>query len=139
MEQTRWRTTTCGWPILLAVLAAGCAPTEEGADGGGEAGALQLEATTAPDPPTVGQATLTVTVLDAARQGVAGVTLAVDVSMPAHGHGAPETPAITDAGDGTYTVFPVTFSMPGTWQVTVTADDPASGAHGERVWTWEVQ
>jgi hypothetical protein len=40
------------------------------------------------------------------------------VWMPAHNHGS-GPPVVTDNGDGTYTLTPLYFFMPGLWQVTL--------------------
>lgn len=60
-----------------------------------------------------------VTVKDANGVPWKGATVNVSLWMPAHGHGAP-APSMTDQGDGTYTGS-VTFSMAGSWDVTVKA------------------
>jgi len=98
-------------------LASACADDPEPDDHG----TLTVAATVDPDPPTAGQTTLTITVTDAAGAPVTGATVVVDPQMPSHGHGSTETPVVSEVGDGVYTAFPVTFQMPGPWEVTITA------------------
>lgn len=58
--------------------------------------------------------------LSRAGQPVTGATVTVALWMPAHGHGAP-APSVVEHGGGEYDAHAVTFTMPGTWDVTVTA------------------
>lgn len=53
-------------------------------------------------------------------QAVEGATVTVALWMPAHGHGAP-APTVTERGGGDYRAQAVNFTMPGAWDVTVTA------------------
>lgn len=49
-------------------------------------------------------------------QPVENATIAVDGGMPAHGHGLPAQPQVTEyLGDGDYLVEDVLFSMTGAW------------------------
>lgn len=82
---------------------------------------LAISAALDPMPPTTGQHTLTITVLDKDGAPVEGATVTVDPQMPMHGHGSSETAVVAEDGAGVYTAFPVTFQMPGMWQVTITA------------------
>ncbi len=60
---------------------------------------------------------LTVTAPDGTA--VEGAEITVDGGMPAHGHGLPTAPRVTEElGDGRYRVEGVKFNMPGHWQVT---------------------
>ena len=106
-----------GLGVLLLSMACGCV-----GDGGEDSltGALTLEAAFDPDPPVVGRTTLTVWVTSGGAP-IDDATLTVDPQMPAHGHGSTEDPVVEGRGDGRYDAFPVTFQMPGTWVVTVTA------------------
>jgi nitrogen fixation protein FixH len=45
----------------------------------------------------------------------------VNPQMPSMGHGSTEIPVVTEMGSGRYQAYPVTFQMPGTWEVTITA------------------
>lgn len=86
---------------------------------------------------TVGQNALLITLTDADGMPVSDATIVVDPQMPAMGHGSSEDPVVTNNGDGTYRAFPVTFTMGGPWEVTVTA---TSGDHtAELVLNYNVQ
>lgn len=106
-------------PLLALALTSGCADD----DGRPlpEDGAFIVAAAWNPDPPAVGQNTLTLTVTDASGAAVTGATVVVDPQMPTHGHGSSEDPVITEVGAGVYTATPVTFQMPGAWEITVDA------------------
>ena len=96
-----------------------------------------MQVTIAPDPPVVGKNTLTIQVTDAASLPVAGVTVTVDATMPAMGHGSNDVPVVTDKGGGTYEATPLTFQMAGSWQVTVKATN--GDVAGEKVTTYAVK
>ena len=52
---------------------------------------------------------------------VMGAEITLDGGMPAHGHGLPTVPEMTDElGEGTYRIDGVKFSMIGHWVLTVT-------------------
>ncbi|WP_373044348.1 FixH family protein [Vulgatibacter sp.] len=119
-------------PLLLAACGADSDEKTEPLTG-----ALQIETHVDPDPPAVGQNTLHVQVSDAAGAPVSGAVVRVVPFMPAHNHGSSETPVVTDNGDGSYTATPVTLTMPGTWEVTITAK--AGDADGRLVLTWDAQ
>jgi hypothetical protein len=54
---------------------------------------------------------------------VENATITVDGGMPAHGHGLPTVPQITDyLGDGNYRVEGMKFNMPGAWVITFTIE-----------------
>ncbi len=82
---------------------------------------LAISATLDPMPPTTGQHTLTITVVDEDGAPVEGATVNVDPQMTMHGHGSSETAVVAEDGAGVYTAFPVTFQMPGMWKVSVSA------------------
>lgn len=83
---------------------------------------------------SVGQNTLEITVTDASGAAVADAVVVVDPQMPMMGHGSSEDPVVTNNGDGSYTAFPVTFTMAGEWEVTITAQ--TDDAFGELVETF---
>ena len=57
---------------------------------------------------------------------VAGALVAVDGDMPAHGHGMPTQPEVTDnLSGGDYRVEGMKFQMPGWWVVTFDIDSKA--------------
>jgi len=117
----------------LALLFAACgAPSEEP-----PAATLTITGAISPDPVIVGQHTLTLEVKDADGAAVPGATVTVSPWMPMMGHGSNEDAVITDEGAGTYIATPVTFTMAGKWEVTVTAE--AGTATGEQVFTYMVE
>jgi nitrogen fixation protein FixH len=119
----------------LALALPGC--------GGGEAGepqvtyaTLELSAAISPDPPGVGRHTMRIEVRDAQGAPVSGAKVTVVPSMPAHGHGSTEQPAVTEEGEGSYLAHPVTFQMPGGWEVQLLASTDT--ARGKRVLRFDV-
>jgi hypothetical protein len=53
------------------------------------------------------------------------VTIAIEGSMPQHGHGLPTRPEVTtDLGDGNHLIEGMKFNMPGWWTLTVSIDGP---------------
>lgn len=53
---------------------------------------------------------------DAAGAAVEGAAIAIDGGMPAHGHGLPTAPQVTDdLGGGRYLIEGLRFSMTGDW------------------------
>jgi len=74
-----------------------------------------------PAPPKVGRNTMKITLTDANGYGVTGASITLKILMVSMGHGTNEVPKITDNGDGSYKAYPVKFTMPGGWRVTVTA------------------
>jgi cytochrome c peroxidase len=55
--------------------------------------------------------------------------LEVDGGMPAHGHGLPSAPTLTQLGEGRFVVEGMKFNMPGSWVLKVMVAD-AAGADG---------
>jgi len=54
-------------------------------------------------------------------QPVEGATITVDGGMPAHNHGLPTEPQVTEElGNGDYRLEGMKFSMPGLWEIRVT-------------------
>lgn len=113
-------------PLLVLLPLAAC-----GADDDTDHGSLQITAHLEPDPPRVGPNALHIQVLDAAGDPVEGATLTVEPFMPAHGHGSSEDPVVTEQGGGHYRADPITFTMPGQWEVTIEAR--ADGERGKLV------
>jgi hypothetical protein len=73
-----------------------------------------------PGPPIVGMNTWTVRVEDAGGAPVTGASMTVAPFMPDHGHGSPLVPTATANSDGSYTISPLYFFMPGVWRVGIT-------------------
>ena len=67
-------------------------------------------------------------------QPVTGATVTIDGGMPAHNHGLPTTPQVTEVGGGDYRVDGVKFQMPGQWTMTVDVD--AGGVRVPSPSTW---
>jgi hypothetical protein len=61
--------------------------------------------------------TWTITVSDAAGAPVRGANVLVLGGMPAHAHGLPTAPVVSELGDGRYRVEGLKFHMPGAWVV----------------------
>lgn len=75
-----------------------------------------------PAPESAGSSlTWTLQVLDASGKPVSGATFPVlHPWMPLHGHGTSQV-MVTDGGNGTYTLSPLYFYMPGLWETDITA------------------
>lgn len=72
-----------------------------------------------PAPPTKGNNTWTVKLLDGAGKPVNNATIVTKPYMPDHAHGSSIKPQATEKGDdGTYEITPVNLFMPGVWQIT---------------------
>lgn len=62
----------------------------------------------------------TLEVRNSRNEPVNGVSFAIDGGMPAHGHGLPSQPAVTDSlGEGKYRLDGVLFNMRGDWVLRV--------------------
>jgi len=81
-----------------------------------------------PGPPAKGNDTWTIKVTDASSQPQPSLNLSVLPFMPDHGHGTSVNASITNNHDGTYTVTPLYFFMPGVWRITFTSASPADSA-----------
>lgn len=79
-----------------------------------------------PGPPLRGTNTWKVKVTDASGGAVSGLTLEALPFMPEHGHGTSIEAKATLEADGTFTVTPLTFFMPGLWRTTLTAKAAAT-------------
>jgi len=81
-----------------------------------------------PAPPARGTNTWTVKVLDASGQPMTDLHLDAAAFMPDHGHGSDVVPQVGANGDGTYSVGPLYFFMPGVWRVTLSDADGGTAA-----------
>jgi hypothetical protein len=78
-----------------------------------------------PAPPTKGNNTWTVQLLDKDGKPVNGATIVTKPFMPDHNHGSSIKPTATAKGtDGTYEINPVNLFMPGVWQITFAVTTP---------------
>ncbi len=70
-----------------------------------------------PAPPARGNDTWSMRITDAAGTAQPGLTVGVLPFMPDHGHGTSVAASVTANQDGTYTVTPLYFFMPGVWRI----------------------
>jgi hypothetical protein len=98
---------------------------------------LTMTATINPSPPKTGQNTMTVFVKYSNGSVVANADVTVNPQMPSMGHGSSEVPVVEYKGGGEYKAYPVTFTMPGTWRVTVRA--VKGSRSGELVFNWAIK
>ena len=73
--------------------------------------------TSDPAPPARGNDTWTIKITDAQGNALSGLSASVLPFMPDHGHGTSVNASITPNSDGTYTVTPLYFFMPGVWRI----------------------
>lgn len=124
-------------PLLLALAltltACGAPPASEPPPPATQA--LTVTPTLARTPVTRTQNVLRVHVADAQGTSVMGAAVAVEVTMPAHGHRA-AAPAVVELDDGDYEASPLNFTMAGTWDVAVSVTKgTGSGAQTLKVTT----
>lgn len=76
---------------------------------------------------------------DGDGEPVAGCAVAVDPTMPAHGHGTTPTPTITEVEGavGVYEARPLNLFMPGEWAIEVQID--CAGLEDEVVFLVEIE
>jgi hypothetical protein len=70
-----------------------------------------------PSPPAVTTNTWTVALRDASGAPFVNATVVVTAKMPDHSHPPSVPPMVSPAGDGTYSIAPLYFFMPGVWQI----------------------
>ena len=89
-----------------------------------EDGHFAIDFTADPDPPTTGDNTLIIHLVDSeAGEAITGAELEVEPWMPGHGHGSPQVPSVTEEGDGEYLVENIYYSMPGYWELHIDVTD----------------
>lgn len=71
-----------------------------------------------PAPPARGTDTWSMRITDASNQPQPSLSVGVLPFMPDHGHGTSVNATVTANADGTYTVQPLYFFMPGVWRIT---------------------
>jgi hypothetical protein len=123
--------------LSAALLAFGCDSSSDPAPAGGDSTQWMIHATLDPEAPEVAQHTLHIHLMDADGEGVPGATVTVDPQMPSMGHGSNEDAVVTEMSGGMYEAFPVTFTMPGTWEVTVTCS--LDGHTASETFTYDVE
>lgn len=75
--------------------------------------------TSTPGPPQKGDNTWLVRVADAGGAAVDGATVAVNPTMPDHGHGTPIKVVVTPMGGGQYQLTPLNLFMSGLWRIEI--------------------
>jgi hypothetical protein len=81
-----------------------------------------------PAPPSRGDNTWEMEIVDQTNAPVAGATVTVVPFMPDHNHGTSIKAIVTETSPGHYMVAPVNLWMVGFWQTTVTAKPAGGGA-----------
>jgi hypothetical protein len=79
-----------------------------------------------PDVPSLGDNRWQLTVRDADSQPVDDATLSVSLWMPEHAHGSLKATLIEALDDGQYRAEPLSFHMPGIWEVTLRIESDAA-------------
>lgn len=74
-----------------------------------------------PEDPVVGANTIMLELTTPAGRVVSGAELDVVEWMPAMGHGSNGSPNTRESTEGTYSIAGLVYSMPGTWEVQITA------------------
>ncbi|MCB9556612.1 MAG: FixH family protein [Deltaproteobacteria bacterium] len=119
---------------LIAALACTACGSDESEI---NSGAFEITAALESSPAAVGRNTLMVTLKDSAGAPVEGATLVVDPQMLMHGHGSTEQVVVSEMSAGVYKCTPLTFQMPGMWQVTI--DAKKGELTGRKVFSFEVK
>jgi len=121
VERSRLSYLTFFLILVVAVLLASCARQSQKVEQEGSEG-IDMTLVVAPDPPTVGQSNLIITIRDEAGNPIDGASLDIKGDM-SHA-GMKPVLASTDGGErGVYAV-PFEWTMGGDWFVTVTATLP---------------
>lgn len=92
----------------------------------GDAGITLAIVDSLPAPPAKGDNQWSVELRDPDDALMPGFALEVAPFMPDHGHGTTVAVVVTDDGNGSYTLNPVNFFMPGYWETTITVVDPGA-------------
>lgn len=79
-----------------------------------------------PDAPSLGDNRWQLTVRDADSQPVDDATLSVSLWMPEHAHGSLKATLVEILDDGQYQLEPLSFHMPGIWEVTLHIESDAA-------------
>lgn len=128
-------TRLCISALVSTALLVGCGAEPSESDVGDAR--LRLTAELDPSPPRVARHTLTLHVKDAEGHPVSGAVVTAYAEMPLHSHASNEDPESVERGAGEYVLSPITFTMPGRWQVhVVAASDEGETA---RDFTYEVE
>lgn len=79
-----------------------------------------------PGPPTKGDSTWRIQVLDSAGMPMDNLSVTATPFMPDHGHGTPNGAEVTELAEpGEYEIAPVNLWMPGLWETTIEISDGA--------------
>lgn len=103
--------------LLLTVLLTAC---QRGSSS--DIPEIEIELTVSPNPPSVGQATVTFTIIDEQKQPVTGAAIELEGNMN-HAGMTPVFSQATEVGDGQYEA-PLEFTMGGDWFILVKVNLP---------------
>ncbi|MEM1007390.1 MAG: FixH family protein [Myxococcota bacterium] len=98
---------------------------------------LTIRSTMSPEQSVTGQNTMFLTLRSKDGTPFEDAKIQVIPDMPQHGHGSSEQSIVTPMGDGEYKVFPVTFQMPGAWQIRIQVN--VQGKVQQEVFSVDVQ
>lgn len=136
------RGRAAGW-IAAAGLVAGChgghdMDSGHGAHGGGdgdgaalitgrsgetEGGSFTVSWAPTPDPIALSEEfDLAITVAESGGGAPEGARLGVDATMPAHGHGMPVLPTVTESAPGQWVAEGLLFQMAGDWVLEIVVE-----------------
>lgn len=109
-----------GFSLLIALAGCGAESTTDTPSGPSlsESGQFELHVIDADWSPTVGKTSLRLYLTNADGYVVAS-DLTMEPWMPDHGHGSPDVPVCTNAGEGSWEITELVFSMPGRWELRV--------------------
>ncbi|MCP4167648.1 MAG: FixH family protein [Chloroflexi bacterium] len=108
--------------ILLGAIVTGCARTSHQSGGLASDDGMQMTLAVTPDPPAVGEATLTITLRDANGDTIEGANLAMKGDM-SHAGMTAVIANTSQSNQGVYTV-PLTWTMAGDWTISIVATLP---------------
>jgi hypothetical protein len=122
-----------GLCIAVALVGCGAAPSDPKANDVD----LEVSAQIDPDPPRVTRHTLTLRIEDLEGAPVVDAMVTAHAEMPLHAHASNEVAKVVEGESGEYRLSPVTFTMPGRWQVhvVIATDD----GEATREFTYEVE
>lgn len=105
--------------LAVGFLLLACSGDPAPSRNSGQSGELALAASFDPDPSVTGRNTMEIELSDRAGMAVSGASFAVELWMPAHGHGSSSVPQVVELDAGRYRSEDLIFTMPGEWEVRV--------------------